>query len=57
MRAHNNATGRPSEATYSADGDPRAFRDAQSEKIRQINARNREFWTKHGGLGPQGSVH
>jgi hypothetical protein len=57
VRAHNNATGRPSEATYSADGDPRAFRDAQSEKIRQINARNREFWTKHGGLGPQGSVH
>jgi hypothetical protein len=57
VRGFNNASGRPSEATYSSDGDPRAFRDAQSEKIRQINARNHEFWAKHGGLGPQGSVH
>ena len=57
VRQHNNATGRPSEAVYASDGDPRAFRDQQIAVIKSINARNREFWAKHGGLGPQGSIH
>jgi len=57
VRQHNNASGRPSEAVYASDGDPRAFRDQQIGIIRSINKRNQEFWAKHGGLGPQGSIH